>query len=92
MKIVILTLLATLALSVEIESQAMAEVMQPADLRAHLQGFTGTYDCSGTFTLFRIRSFETDMNRRTPVGFVLLDKRDFTRVASLGVIHYAERI
>ena len=57
-----------------------------------MQGLTGRYIGGGTFTLFRIRSFESDLNRRTPIGFVEMDTRDFTRTSSIGVIHFHETI
>ena len=57
-----------------------------------MNGLVGRYVGGGTFTLFRIRSFESDISRRTPIGFVEFDTRDFNRVSSLGVIHYHETI
>ena len=57
-----------------------------------MQGLVGRYEGGGTFTLFRIRSFESDLTRRTPIGFVEMDTRDFLRTSSLGVIHYHEII
>ena len=52
----------------------------------------GTFEGGGTFTLFRIRSFDTDSSARVPLGFVEFDVRDFNRVAATGVIHLHETI
>ena len=57
-----------------------------------MQSLVGTYIGGGTFTLFRIRSFEDDFTRRTPIGFVEMDTRDFGRTSSLGTIHYHEKM
>ena len=52
----------------------------------------GKYEGAGTMVLFRIRSFETDMNSRVPIGFVEMDIRDFTRTSSFSVNHYHETV
>ena len=64
--------------------------MQPPALVTFLQSFVGTYEGGGVLTLFRIRSFDIDDDKRVPNGFVSMDIRDFSRTGSLGVIHMHE--